>query len=370
MSNVLKKCFPVFLLLQCLAFGVLAADQVQIRADAPTSYEVVEGDTLWDISGRFLEDPWLWPEVWELNPQIENPHLIYPGDVVEVQYSTNGPLLTLRRGGSGVPDADGLRTVRLSPQIRREPLSSAIPAIPLDRISSFLSLNVVISESELNNAPYLFGNRSGKLFGSNDDVVYAKGDWDSSVFSYDIVRGGSTYLDPETGSEIGIEGQIIGSATIIERDGQNATLTITNLIAETRDGDRFIAAAGSSIEPNYFPQPPTFDVDADILDIMSGRSIGNQYDTIVINKGSSDRLRTGDLVALQKPEILIEDNYGEATLGEKFKRAVRLSEDHIETFSGEIFASVLIYRVFDNTSFGIILNSDDVVRRDDKVVTP
>ena len=98
--------------------------------------------------------------------------------------------------------------------------------------------------------------------------------------------------------------------------------------------------------------------------------MGNQYDTIVINKGSSDRLQIGDLVALQKPDNQIEDNYGEATLGEEFKRAVGLSEDHIETFSGEIYASVLIYRVFNNTSFGIILNADDIVRRDDKVVTP
>jgi hypothetical protein len=370
MSNVLKKCIPVFLLLQSLALGVLAADQVQIRADAPTSYEVVDGDTLWDISGRFLEDPWLWPEVWELNPQIENPHLIYPGDVVELQYSSAGPMLTLRRGGTGVPDADGLRTVRLSPQVRRESLGSAIPAIPLDRISSFLSRNVVITQSELNSAPYLFGNRKGNLFSSNDDVVYAKGGWDDAIFSYDIVREGSTYLDPETGSEIGVEGFIIGSATIIERDGQNATLSISNLTAEARDGDRFIPVAGSSIEPNYFPQPPSFDVDANILDIMSGRSLGNQYDTIVINKGSSDRLRVGDLVALQKPDNLIEDNYGEATVGEQFKRAVGLSKDHIETFSGEIYASVLVYKVFDNTSFGIVLNADDIVRREDKVVTP
>ena len=370
MSNVLQKWFPVFLLLQSLAFGVLAADQVQIRADAPAIYEVVDGDTLWDISGRFLEDPWLWPEVWELNPQIENPHLIYPGDVVELQYSATGPMLTLRRGGNGVPDADGLRTVRLSPQIRRESLGSAIPAIPLDRIGSFLSRSVVISESELNNAPYLFGNRSGNLFSSNDDVVYAKGNWDSSVFNYDLVRGGSTYLDPETGVQIGIEGNLIGSATIIERDGQNASLTLTGLLEEARNGDRFIPVAGSNIEPNYFPQPPSFNVDADILDIMSGRSIGNQYDTIVINKGSSDRLQIGDLVALQKPDIIIEDDYGETTLGEQFKRAVGLSEGHLETFTGEIYASVLIYRVFNNTSFGIVLNADDIVRREDKVVTP
>ena len=106
MTNILKKLLPAFLLLQAIPFIVFGADQVQIRSDAPLQYEVVVGDTLWDISGRFLEDAWLWPEVWELNPQIENPHLIYPGDVIALEYTADGPLLTLRRGGASPSDAN------------------------------------------------------------------------------------------------------------------------------------------------------------------------------------------------------------------------------------------------------------------------
>lgn len=370
MTNILKKIFPVFLLLQMLAFGALAADEIQIREDAPSRYEVVDGDTLWDISGRFLEDPWLWPEVWELNPQIENPHLIYPGDVIELQYSADGPLLTLSRGGTGVPDADGLRTVRLSPQVRRESLGSAIPAIPLDRISSFLSNNLVVTQADIDNAPYLFANRGGTLLSSDDDVIYAKGNWDPDINRYDIIRGGMVYVDPETSEVMGREGRLLGSATIIKREGNNATLTITDLLEEVREGDRFIPAAANTIDANYFPVPPDVDINGRILDISSGRSLGNAFDTIVINRGRSSRLEVGDLLGLQKPDLVVEDNFQEVTLREKFSRALGLSEDHIETFSGQIFASVLIYRVFDNTSLGIILSTDEIVRKEDKVITP
>lgn len=370
MTKMLKKILPAVLLMQLMTFSADAADQVQIRSDAPTRYTVVEGDTLWDISGRFLEDPWLWPEVWELNPQIENPHLIYPGDVIELQYSESGPLLTLRRGGDGVPDADGLRTVRLSPQIRREVLGGAIPAIPLDRIGALLSDNTIVSRSELESSPYLLDNDAGHLFSNINDRVFGKGSWDNNIFQYDIVRAGRDYVDPDTGNVIGVEGIVIGSASILDRDGDNASLTITSLKEEARKGDRFMPSAGTRIDSNYFPVPPSFDLDASILDISSNRTIGSINDTIVINRGSSQRLKVGDLLGLQKPDIVVEDTVGKATLGERFKRAVGISKDHIETFSGEIYASVLLYKVFDNTSLGIILSADEIVRLEDKVVTP
>jgi len=369
-KNIFLKLPQVYLLAILIMLPAQAADQVQIREDAPSRYEVVDGDTLWDISGRFLEDPWLWPEVWELNPQIENPHLIYPGDVIELEYSENGPLLTLRRGGSGVPDADGLRTVRLSPQVRRERLNSAIPAIPLDSISSFLQGNVVISQAEHDNAPYLFANRNDQIFGSNEDIVFAKGSWDENINLYDIVRGGVDYIDPLTGEKLGIEGKLIGTATITKREGDNATLVIRNLLEEARIGDRFLPVAGNTIDANYFPRPPEVSINAGILDINGGRLLGSLFDTLVINKGSRDRLEVGDLLALQKPDLVLEDTYEEVGILERVSRVFDSPEDNVETFDGHIFGSVLIYRVFDNTSMGIILSTEEIVRREDKVVTP
>jgi len=366
MVNTLKKIFPAFLLVQMLSVAVMAADQVQIRADAPGRYEVVRGDTLWDISGRFLEDPWLWPEVWELNPQIENPHLIYPGDIIELQYTADGPMLTLRRAGS----AEGLRTVVLSPQVRRERLNGAIDAIPLDQISAALSDNIVVPASEMDRSPYVLGNRKGSLFSSSNDELFAKGNWSGDVQQYDIIRPGRDYVDPETGTVLGIEGKLVGSAAILERDGDQATLRVNDVEEEIRQGDRLIPSAGNRIDANYFPRPPAFNISARILDIASGRTVGGKYDTIVINKGSSDRLRSGDLLALQKPDIVMDDQVGKASVGQRFKRSLGFDNDNLATFDGEKYASVLIYRVFDNTSLGIILSADDEVRVEDRVITP
>ena len=370
MTNILKKLLPVFLLIPAMSFVAFAADQVQIRSDAPDQYEVVEGDTLWDISGRFLEDAWLWPEVWELNPQIENPNLIYPGDVIALEYSTDGPLLTLRRGGAVSSDSGGLRTVRLSPRIRTESLNNAIPAIPLERISSFLSGNIIIPQNDFDNSPYVLGNRNNSLFSIANDEVFAKGNWSDDVFQYDIIRGGEVYKDPVTNAVIGLEGKRIGSATLQERDNDNATLVISDILEEVRKGDRFIPSSGNRIDSNYFTRPPSFAIDGRIIDIVSGRTVGNIYDSIVINKGRSDRLRVGDLLALQKPDIVFEDTIGKVSLGEQFKQAVGLSAENEETFVGEKYATVLVYRVFEDASLGIILSAEEAVRLEDKIVTP
>ena len=178
--------------------------------------------------------------MWELNPQIENPHLIYPGDVIALVYSADGPMLTLTRGGA---ETTGLRTIRLSPQVRREPMSSAIPAIPLDQISAFLKGTIIVSETELENSPYLLGNRSGTLLSENNEEVFAKGSWDDEINEYNIVRGGQIYTDPESGAIVGLEGKHIGTATIVNRDGSNATLLTANVEEEIRKGDRFIASS-------------------------------------------------------------------------------------------------------------------------------
>lgn len=249
-------------------------------------------------------------------------------------------------------------------------MSSAIPAIPLDKISAFLKGTIIVSETELENLPYLLGNRSGTLLSENNEEVFAKGSWDDEINEYNIVRGGQIYTDPESGAIVGLEGKHIGTATIVNRDGSNATLLTANVEEEIRKGDRFIASSGSRIDSNYFPRPPSSSIEGRIIDISSGRTVGNLYDTIVINRGSKNRLRVGNLLALQKPDIEIEDDIGKATLGQQVKQSLGFSNDNVETFSGEKYATVLIYRVFEDASLGIILSADQAVRLEDRVVTP
>ena len=162
---------------------VLQAQQngnLVIREDSPQNYLVVEGDMLWDIAGVFLEEPWLWPEIWQLNPQIQNPDLIYPGDTIELYYVDGQPRITVQRGGSDAGDRasindTNLPVVVLSPQVRREPLLSPIPAISLESISPLLSNNRIVGVFDLDNAPTLLGSRSDTRFSSEGDIVFGKG---------------------------------------------------------------------------------------------------------------------------------------------------------------------------------------------------
>lgn len=332
------------LLMGSMVFGA-NGDVVRIRSDSPLQYEVVKGDTLWDISGRFLEEPWLWPEVWQDNPQIVNPHLIYPGDIVVLVYVDGEPRLTLQREG-------GLPVVKLSPEVRREVLLTPIPAIPLEDIEAFLSKNRVAEVDEMENAPSLLGSQGGEVYSAEDDIVYAFGNWGLQDKYYDIIRPEREVRDRISGEVIGVEAIIIGYATRIHQEGQKGTLRITKSFEEISLGDRFLPKMPVTFEPTFFPAPPPFEVDSEIVDIEFGETYGGAGDTTILNVGKRDGVEPGHLLALQKADHIIDHE------GEQLH------------FSGEYFGDVLIYQVFKDFSLGLILNSKLAVKLQDKAASP
>lgn len=343
-----------------------AADQVRLRADSPESYTVQEGDTLWDIAGQFLEEPWLWPEVWQINPQIANPDLIYPGDVIELDYVNGSPVLRLSRGEAPTE----LRTVRLSPQVRREPLLSPIPAIPLDLISSYLSENSVVSAAAFDDSPYLLGERSGHALAATGDEVFGRGEWTPGVITYDIVRRGRDLEDPDNGEMLGVEALFVGSATIDVSNTEEAVLTIDRSVQEIRKGDRLLPRRSEALDSSYLPTPPPYDVDAAIVSIGAGDSIGGMYDTLILNVGTADGIEVGHLLTLQQPVVEMEDDLGETGAWQRTKQVFGFDDSHIAAFPGANIGSVLIYRVFDEASLGLVLKSSDAIRLNDRAVTP
>lgn len=344
-----------------------AAEEVTIRENSPSRYTVLEGDTLWDIAGMFLEEPWLWPEVWQINPQIQNPDLIYPGDVIELAYVDGNPVLRLSRGDA--PPAD-VRTVRMSPQVRREPLVSAIPAIPLDEISPHFSRDSILSEESLENVPHVLGDREGRTMLSTGDEILAHGTWTDGVAQYDIVREGRELEDPDTGDLLGIEAVLVGTAILQRSDFDNATLTITSNKLEIRAGDHLIPSMASTLDASLMPVPPAFRVNAAIVGVENQRYIAGGYDTIILNVGAKDQIAVGQLLAVQEPEVVIDDPYQKRSFWQRLGDRVRIGKQTEVTFSGERIAMVLVYRVFEGTSFGLVLDSERDVRLNDRVVNP
>ncbi len=164
----------IFTLAMMVSFTAAMAQDVSVRDDHPQQYTVVEGDTLWDIAGRFLDEPWQWPAIWQANPEIENPHLIYPGDVFSLVYIDGRPVIQLAR--DGMPAASsGKETVKLSPQVRRVDRSDPINSIPLDAIEPFLRDIRIVSPSEFDGLPYIVANEEARLTSTFTDVTYARG---------------------------------------------------------------------------------------------------------------------------------------------------------------------------------------------------
>src|SRR5690606_7440243 len=186
------------LALLLVAASGLAQAQGLLRDGHPDSYTVVRGDTLWDISGKFLSKPWKWPEIWHVNPQVKNPHLIYPGDQLSLVYIDGQPRLMLNRGASR-------GTVKLSPHVRSTPMAEAIPTIPLEAINSFLLSNrIVDSPAAFESAPYIVAGNAERVISGTGDRIYARGDFAAAESIYGIFRQGRTYLDPETEEFLGI----------------------------------------------------------------------------------------------------------------------------------------------------------------------
>ena len=171
-----------------------------LAANAPKTYTVKKGDTLWDISSTFLRDPWLWPEIWQVNPQIENPHLIYPGDTLTLAYGADGtPELRLERGAAS----------KLSPRVRSEPLEGAITAIPYDIVAAFMSKPSVLERGQVKNSPYVVSSREQHLAAAAGNTIYARGQLDGEAGTrFNVIHVGEPLVDPEDNKLVGYAGHL------------------------------------------------------------------------------------------------------------------------------------------------------------------
>jgi hypothetical protein len=284
------------------ASGTQRVTQSDLQPDAPDQYTVQKGDTLWGIAGRFLKDPWKWPQVWQMNQDhIKDPHLIYPGDVIRLDRSGQYPTLGMGGGAGGAGGSGGTsaeaaaNVVRLEPRVRVEPLQLAIPSIPGSAIGPFLTQPMVVDEGALDSAPSILATQESRVIVGVGDTAYADRIGTNDGVNFQVFRAGSALRDPDTNELLGYEAKYVGDARV-RRYGHPTTVEITKARQEINRGDRLLPAREITF-PSYVPRAPEKPIVGTIMAVDGGVSELGQYQIVTLNRGTREGLQVGHVLA-------------------------------------------------------------------------
>jgi len=316
-----------------------------LRDDAPSRYTVTRGDTLWDIAGRFLDHPWQWPEVWDGNPQIDDPHWIYPGDVIYLYRENGQPRLGLEPGQGGV--------VRLSPQVRQVPRREAIPPLPLESVQRFLDANRIVGPGEFDNAAYVIAGDDRRIVSGAGDRIYVRGELPPGE-RFGIYRRGERYLDPDSGEFLGLELETLGEARLVRRDGDVALLRVTASRQEIRQGDRLLTQESLPVTPAFQPHAPEQPLEGRILAVPGGVQFIGRLDVVALDLGQRDGLSRGAVLAVeQQGETLSDPQTGEPV-----------------QLPGEDAGWLMVFRLYDRVSYALVMHATRSLAVGDRVHAP
>ncbi len=332
-------------------------DKDVVKPAHPVRYVVKRGDTLWDIAALFLRDPWVWPEIWSVNPQIENPHLIYPGDIITLAWVGGEPRLVVDRPGLE-PGEEGLTVERLEPRVRERSLDEAIPSIPADAINQFLNRPQVLPQAELDAAPYIVGNYEGRLISAAGDDVFARGFPDGGPQSrrYNVVRPGDPLNDPDSGEILGYEAIHAGQG-VVSQLGDPVKISLTDSSREILSGDRLFPTRQDTARARYLPHPPDEGTSGRIIALFDAISQVGSKQVVVINLGTRAGMEVGHVLAIHQSGGTVRDAYSDEP-GE----AVALPPQDVGT--------LMVFKVFDRVSYGLIMDSSRAIHLHDTVTNP
>lgn len=273
------------------------AEDIKLQDNVPDRYTVVKGDTLWDISGRFLKEPWRWPDIWKMNrAQIKNPNLIYPGDVIVLDRSGKTPVLRLLRDAK--ISSGGLPVVKLGPRVRTEASDrEAVPAISPSAIGPFLTKPLVVEENQLDGAPTIVASDDERVVMGTGDTAYVEGLEKAQGPFWQIYRPGKALVDPETKKVLGYEARYLGDAKVVSF-GSPATITITKSVEEIGPGDKLIPAPRETNFSDYVPHSPNTPIKGQIISAEGAVAGVGQYAVIGINRGNKEGVERGDVLAI------------------------------------------------------------------------
>lgn len=329
---------------------------VPLASGAPNEYIVQEGDTLWDIASTFLRDPWYWPEVWYVNPQVENPHLIYPGDVLALVTIDGQTRITNVRAS----------TYRLSPQARVSPISQSVNSIPYEQIDAFLSKGLVLEKDQADQLPYILRTRGDHLIASAGNDVYIRGGEAAPTGTrYSLVHVGDELRDPDDNDLIGYQGIYIGEGAL-SRGGDPATVALTDTNREALEGDRLVPET-VDIPLNFFPKAPDIEVEGKIISVVDGVSLIGQYQVVVLNRGARNGLAPGDVLSVFQTGEEVRDRFasGGGLLGTGSLmggKTVKLPDEEAGT--------IMVFKVYDRIGYALVMEATSDIHVLDTIRNP
>ncbi|MBS0379311.1 MAG: LysM peptidoglycan-binding domain-containing protein [Proteobacteria bacterium] len=328
-----------------------------VNPTAPMHYTVKRGDTLWGIASMYLKDPWLWPEVWVINPQIPNPHLIYPGDQLALAYAADGhPYVRVEQGGA----------VRLDPRLRSNPLENAIPTISYASIAAFLSRPSMMTDDEVKGAPYVVAFRDLHVAAGAPNEIYVRNLPAGDNARYAVMHIAGPLRDPDDHKLLGYEA-IYTATALVQRPGDPAKAVLIDSARETLRGDRLMNSQTNDAPVLFTPHAPASDVRGRILDVVGGTDLVGLYQVIVVNRGKSQGIDPGTVLAIDSAGDVVPDifaggrNIG-STESTTFAHKVRLPDERTGT--------ALVFKVYDRASFALIVGATDIIHTGDAVRTP
>lgn len=336
----------VFAALLVMTTGFVAAQSegVELNPSHPEVYTVKKGDTLWDISNMFLKDPWYWPEIWSVNPQVKNPHLIYPGDNLKLVYIDGQPHVQLTRGSEN----------RMSPRIREEALDEAITSIAYQDIHPFLTGGIIMDKGEIDDLPYVMALRDHMIAGAGHEVYVSGLPEDARVGThYAILHVDENLRDPETGRKLGYEVEFVGTGEL-RRKGNPATLFLTKTTREAMRGDK-VRVIDETLPMNFFPTAPVQEINGHIVAVVDGVSRIGQYMMVIINRGASDGVEAGTVLSVWQSGGEVQD-YG------RFWRKTTLPENRAGT--------LMVVKAYEDISYALVMEAESEMRVADAIRNP
>ena len=337
-----------------------AVDSSILNPTAPKSYVVKRGDTLWGIASMFLKDPWLWPEVWYVNPQVANPHLIYPGDTLALAVGADGrPQVRLV-----VEQGNG---ARVSPRLRSTAADGAIPTIPYASIQAFLSRPTVLTAEQIRSLPYVLAFREEHIVGGAGHEVYVRNLKGAQNERFTVVHVGDELRDPDDGKLLGYEGVYTATA-LVAKPGNPAKALLTDSERETFQGD-LLLATDTDVPLNFMLRAPRNDIHGKIISVVDGTALIGQWQIVVINKGKRQGVDAGDVLAVDQAGVEALDYQAASKrtrwlggFGASFAPKVKLPDERGGT--------LLVFKSFDRLSYALVVGASTVIHTGDVVRNP